>query len=166
MSLYDIPIHPESPRIVNAIIEIPKDTNIKYEYDPLLNIFKLDRTLCSAMTYPASYGFIPNTIADDDDPLDIIVFNAAPIKTGCLVECKVIGVLDMVDSGQKDWKVLGVPTSHIKEYNDLSDIDPIFLKIAKNFFSHYKDLDKKEVEVNQWHEKNFARKIVDESVKR
>ena len=72
----------------------------------------------------------------------------------------------MVDSGQKDWKVLGVPTSHIKEYNDLGDIDPIFLKIAKNFFSHYKDLDKKEVEVNQWHEKNFARKIVDESVKR
>ena len=68
MSLYDIPIHPESPRIVNAIIEIPKDTNIKYEYDPLLNIFKLDRTLCSAMTYPASYGFIPNTIADDSMP--------------------------------------------------------------------------------------------------
>ena len=100
------------------------------------------------MVYPSSYGFIPNTYADDGDPLDILVYNRIPIDRGTVVECSVIGVLDMEDEGStvglhKDYKILGVPTSHVRDYESLSDIDPMFLNIAKNFFLHYKDLNNK-----------------------
>ena len=84
MNLYEIPIHKNCPEIVNAVIEIPQGTSVKYEYNKDLDIFTADRTLCSAMTYPANYGFIPQTVAEDGDPLDILVFNSQPtlIVTG------------------------------------------------------------------------------------
>ena len=163
-NLYHLPIHKLSPSIINCIIEIPKDTNVKYEYDSKLGVFKYDRSLISAMVYPASYGFIPSTKSDDGDALDVLIYNSRPIETGTLVEAKVIGVLDMTDDGDKDYKILATPVSHVREYNDLSDIDPQFLKICQNFFSHYKDLNNKEVEVLDWHEADFAHKIIKDSV--
>jgi inorganic pyrophosphatase len=157
-----------SPNIVEAVVEIPKGKSTKYEYDPL-GFFRYDRSLTSAMVYPSNYGFIPSTYADDGDPLDILVYNRIPIDRGTVVECKVIGVLDMEDEGSKaglhkDYKILGVPTSHVRDYKSLSDIDPMFLEISKNFFLHYKELNNKEVKVFDWHEKDTAYQIITESL--
>jgi inorganic pyrophosphatase len=164
MNLYKLPIHKKSPKIVNSIVEIPKGTNVKYEYDNDLGVFKYDRSLTSAFMYPCSYGFIPNTLSDDGDALDMLIYNSTPIERGTLVECKVIGMLDMEDDGEKDYKILGVPVSHVRRYYSLKQIDPMFLKIASNFFAHYKDLNGKEVKVSDWHEKHVAHKIINESI--
>jgi inorganic pyrophosphatase len=120
------------------------------------------------MVYPASYGFIPSTYADDGDPLDVLVYNSTPIDRSTVVECEVIGVLDMEDEGStigmhKDYKILGVPTSHVRKYKSLKDIDQLFLDISKNYFLHYKDLNNKSVEVFNWHEKEKAWDIINES---
>ena len=159
-NLYNIPTHKSSPDLVYAVIEIPKGISAKYEYDKNLNAFIYDRSLLSAMTYPASYGFIPSTLGEDGDALDILVYNSTPIERGTIVECKVLGVLDMIDEGQKDYKVIGVPTSHIRDYNSMEDLDPLFLKICKNFFIHYKDLNEKKVDVFGWHGKHLAKQII------
>lgn len=160
MNLYDIPVHPDSPNIINAIIEIPRGTSAKYEYDKVLGIFRLDRCLQSAMMYPANYGFIPGTLADDGDPLDVLIFNRTPIDRGTLVECKTIGVLNMNDDGHKDYKILAVPLNHYRVYNTLNDIEDLFLDVTKNFFEHYKDLNNKDVWVGKWHGKQRAKKII------
>ena len=112
------------------------------------------------MVYPANYGFIPSTLADDDDPLDILIYNTIPIDRGVLVDCLVVGVLDMEDDGDKDYKILGAPVSHIKEYNELGDIDSLFLKVTQNFFAHYKDLNNKMVKIFDWHPKEIAYDII------
>lgn len=166
MNLYNIPIHQKSPNIANVIVEIPKGTSVKYEYDKDFGVFKYDRSLTSAMTYPCSYGYIPTTLGEDGDPLDFLVYNSTPIDRATLVECKVIGVLDMEDDGEKDYKILGVPTSHVRRHYNLKSIDPMFLKIASNFFAHYKDLSKKQVKVFDWHEKDHAQKIINEAIQR
>ena len=160
MNLYHIPPHKNSPDIVNAIIEIPKATNVKYEYDSENGVFAYDRDLLSAMNYPASYGFVPSTKADDGDALDIFLYNPKPIDRGVLVETKVIGVLDMDDGGFKDYKVLGVPIFSVRQYETLHDIDMYFLKICHNFFAHYKDLGEKPVNINGWHDAEFAKEII------
>ena len=162
-SMYKIPPHENSPSKVWGVIEIPKNTNVKYEYDPIFNLFRYDRSLLSAMVYPASYGFIPSTIADDSDALDILVYNPWPIQTGIIVECKVLGVLDMLDDGERDYKILAVPVSHTRNYENIGDVDPAFLNICKNFFSHYKELANKKVEVYEWHEKEKAQQIISQS---
>jgi inorganic pyrophosphatase len=168
MNLYKLPLHKDFPKIVDAVIEIPKGKSVKYEYDPQ-GYFRYDRSLTSAMVYPASYGFIPSTMADDGDALDVLVYNRIPIDRGTVVECKVIGVLDMEDEGStagihKDYKILGVPTSHVRGYDSLNDVDQMFLAIAKNFFLHYKDLNNKDVRVFDWHEKDKAYEIITESI--
>jgi len=163
MNLYDIPTHAESPRVVNAIIEIPKHTSAKYEYDTDTNLFKLDRCLRSAMVYPANYGFISNTLADDGDALDILIYCSTAIERGTLVECKVLGCLDMTDAGEKDYKVLAVPTSHHKKYEELEHINEDWLKIALNFFMHYKDLDHKHVTVDGWIDRKNTYEIINSS---
>jgi inorganic pyrophosphatase len=155
-----IETNPGSPKIVNAIVEIPKGTSAKYEYNCELDVFQLDRCLPNSMMYPCSYGFVPSTFAEDNDPLDILIYNDVPIERGTLVECNVIGVLDMRDSGGRDWKILGTPTSHVKNYRSLKDIDPMFIKIASYFFKHYKDLNNSYVEVGDWHGKQKAYDII------
>jgi|TARA_R100001163_G_C5012392_1_gene157855 inorganic pyrophosphatase len=155
-----------SPRVVNAVVEIPKGTSAKYEYNPELDMFQLDRCLPSSMIYPCTYGFVPSTFAEDNDPLDILIYNDVPIQRGTLVECNVIGALDMTDSGGRDWKILGTPTSHVKKYRSLKDIDPMFLKIASYFFRHYKDLNKSYVKVGDWHGKEKTFNVIKECVER
>ena len=165
MNLYNIPTHKNSPEYVNSVIEIPKGTNAKYEYDTELEMFVMDRCLISAMSYPANYGFIPKTHAEDGDPLDIIIFNNIPIDRGVLVRCKVVGALDMIDGGEKDYRIIGIPEYHSKcnEYNCYKDLDPLFLKVAANFFKHYKDLNGKAVTINSWLGASQARDIVRDS---
>ena len=163
----DIPPTTDDFEHVNCIIEIPKGTNTKYEYDEKLNIFKLDRCLVSSLQYPINYGFIPQTIALDDDPLDVLVFNHDPIDRGVLVSCRVLGVLGFVDGGKIDNKLITVPDWSPKEkYKTLSDIEPEHLKIFREFFKIYKIDRNSETEVGKWVGKQKANKTLRDAHKR
>ena len=164
MNLFKLPTHAKSPRIVNAVIEIEKGSSVKYEYDGELGVFCYDRSLDSAMVYPANYGSIPGTLCDDGDPLDVLILTERPIDKGTVVECRPLGVLDMDDDGAKDYKVIAVPTSTRKRFRNLADVDDLFLRISKNFFAHYKDLDNKVVEVHKWPDKEEAFSIITSSI--
>lgn len=166
MKLYEIPTHKRSPQVVNAVVEIPKGSSNKYEYDPELDQFVLDRALMSAMVYPANYGFISSTLADDGDALDILVCSGSPIDKGTVVPTRVIGALHMIDNGEVDYKLIGVP---LRSYNkqhigELDDFDPLFLEVVENFFQHYKELEGKEVVLKGWIEKEETFKIVEDSI--
>lgn len=163
----DIPIGDDFPCTINIIVEVEKDTNAKYEYDEKLNIFRLSRCLYSSMRYTCSYGFVPQTHALDDDPLDVLIYNNVPIRTSTLVEVKPIACLDMDDTGKKDYKVLCVPTSHVKEYKSIKDLDPHWVSTTYNFFSHYKDLEAdKDVRINGWLSRSETKKIISAAHKR
>ena len=166
MKLYEIPTHERSPLVVNAVVEIPKGSNNKYEYDPEYDQFVLDRALMSAMVYPANYGFISSTLADDGDALDILVCSSTPIDKGTIVPTRVIGALHMIDNGEVDYKLVGVPIrSYSKQHiNELDDFDPLFLEVVENFFQHYKELEGKKVELKGWIEREETFKIIEESI--
>ena len=163
----DIPTTIDDFEHVNCIIEIPKGTNTKYEYDEKLNIFKLDRCLVSSLQYPINYGFIPQTLALDNDPLDVLVFNHDPIDRGVLVSCRVLGILGFVDGGEIDNKLIAVPDWSPKEkYKTLADIEQEHLKIFRQFFKIYKIDRSSETEVGQWTGRTKANKVLKESHKR
>ena len=151
---------------LNVIIEIPLLSRVKYELDKDTGLIKYDRVLYSPMHYPANYGFVPQTLWDDGDPLDVLVLGAEPLVPGCLVEARPIGVLDMIDGGEGDAKVLAVPVAdpRWKTTNDISDLEPHFLEEIKHFFTVYKDLQKKKVEVGEWRNADAARKDVEKSI--
>ncbi len=161
---HDVP-HGEKDAL-NVIIEIPMLSRVKYELDKDTGLIKYDRVLYSPMHYPANYGFVPQTLWDDGDPLDVLVLGAEPLVPGCLIEVRPIGVLDMVDGGEGDAKVLAVPTAdpRWKNTKDLSDIEPHFLDEIKHFFTVYKDLQKKKVEVGEWRNASEAMKDVEKSI--
>ena len=157
-----LPIGEKAPHRINAVIEIPKDSVNKYEYDKQLHVFKLDRTLFSPVHYPGDYGFIPCTLGQDGDPLDVLVLVEAPSFPGCLMEVRPIGVLQMVDQGKKDEKILAVAESD-PLYKDVQDYSQVFSHTAKeveHFFSIYKALEGKKTEIAGWADANAARKIV------
>lgn len=133
----------EFPEVVKTIVEIPKDTNAKYEYDPVTGLIKLDRCLMSSMQYPINYGFIPSTKADDDDPVDVMIYNSVPLLPLTMVEVRVLGALMTYDHGQKDFKILGVPLFNPNGYKDIDDIDQMFLTVAEDFFRIYKKVNRK-----------------------
>ena len=144
MKYFDLPLGDGFPEIINCVVEIPKDTNVKYEYDPDLDIFKVDRCLISAMRHPVNYGFVPQTKADDGDPLDIIIYSRFSFVTGSVSECKVIGGLDMTEDGKKDYKIIGVPT-FIESVNHIKDLKDDWLEVSRDFFKNYKNVEKKKV---------------------
>jgi inorganic pyrophosphatase len=156
MNYLTLPIGNRAPEVVRAVIEISKDTNTKFEYNEDLNIFELDRVLLSSMLYPANYGFVPSTRAHDGDCLDILIHMHAPMPPGTVVDAVPVGVLDMTDSGFKDYKVLAVPAFALHTPKDIDGIDPIFLMIARNFFKGYKELEGKVVEIGDWQPKAKA----------
>ena len=161
MNYCSLPIGNNSPSNINVVIEISKDTNTKYEYDSDLNVFVLNRCLISSMRYPVNYGFVPQTIADDKDPLDILVYSTSTIVTGTLIKnCRVIGGLNMEDQGQKDYKLIVVPEYDNKNINDIHHVPDEFLNITKDFFKNYKNLIGKNVTVKGWFGKRKAQKIV------
>lgn len=160
IKLIDIPIGNNAPHIVNAIVEIPKDTSAKYEYDKPTNLFRLDRCLISSMRYPVSYGFIPQTLSEDGDPLDILIYSSIPIERGTLVECKIVGCMNMIDSGIHDYKVLGIPLYNPNNYHDITDIDSIFLHVCEDFFRNYKNLENKVVSVSGWINRDQTIKVI------
>ena len=163
----DIPITSDDYEHVNCIVEIPKGTNTKYEYDENLNIFKLDRCLVSSLQYPINYGFIPQTIALDKDPLDVLIFNHDPIDRGSLVSCRVLGVLGFIDGGEVDNKLIAVPHwSPSDKYKTVHDIDSAHLRIYRQFFKIYKIDRDSDTEVGDWESKNTALEITKNSHER
>src|SRR6201998_674170 len=163
-----LPIGDDSPDSVNAAIEIPGDSVKKYEYDKKLNVFRLDRNLYSPVHYPGDYGFIPSTLSEDGDPLDVLVLVDAPSFVGCVTQVRPIGLLEMLDQGVPDEKVLAVGKNNPR-YADVwncSEIYPHMLKEITHFFAIYKDLEGKRVEVKGWRDAAYARTKVLESVNR
>jgi inorganic pyrophosphatase len=164
----ELPIGSKCPEVVNAVIEIPNEGINKYEYDKELHVFRLDRNLYSPVHYPGDYGFIPSTLAEDGDPLDCLVLVDAPSFSGCVMEVRPIGVLEMLDQGLRDEKVLCVGKGNPR-YDDVlnySEIYPHILKEITHFFAIYKDLEGKRVEVRGWRDAAFAKSKVLEAKQR
>jgi inorganic pyrophosphatase len=147
------------PEVINAVIEIPKGSRNKYEYDKDMEAFALDRVLYSSVVYPADYGFIPQTIYDDGDPMDIMVLMGQETFPGCVIPSRPIGIMGMIDGGDKDYKILAVPVDDPKfrDVNDISDIPSHILDEIAEFFKTYKNLEVKEVEVLGWENAETAK---------
>lgn len=155
-----------APEIVNGIIEIPKNTRAKYELDKESGMLKMDRVLYSSMYYPANYGFIPQTYCDDKDPLDIVVLSQVTIVPMCIVEARVIGVMQMLDNGEKDDKIIAVAENDmsVNHIRDIEELPKHFFRELKNFFEDYKKLENKTVEVEEFQNAEKAREIVKQSM--
>ena len=147
-----VPPGSDIPRVVNAIIEIPKGHRNKYEVDKKTGLMRLDRHLFASSHYPGDYGFIPQTLAEDGDPLDVLVMVNEPTFSGCLIETRVIGLFKMKDNGQNDFKVLGVPYSDplFNEFHELDDVPKHFLREVEHFFGTYKQLEGVPIDVFGW----------------
>lgn len=160
---HDVEIGKKAPEIVNAIIEIPKDSKQKYELDKETGMLKLDRFLYSAVHYPGDYGFLPQTLWDDNDPLDIIILTNRPVYPMTLVSVRVIGVLRMQDNGEKDDKIIGVYDCdpRYKEYQSIKDIPTHIIAELKHFFETYKQLQGKECKILQILDKQDALKDIE-----
>ena len=158
----ELPTGSKAPQLVNAVIEIPLDSSIKFEYDKELHVFRLDRNLYSAVYYPGDYGFIPSTLGDDGDPLDVIVLVERPSFPGCLMEVRPIGSLEMIDGGEGDEKILCVGSKNPRyaEVTEYTQILPHVLKEIAEFFGTYKNLEKKVVEIGGWKDATFARELI------
>ncbi len=152
----------------DVLIEIPRGSRNKYEYDFKLKRIRFDRMLFSSMMYPADYGFMPETLALDGDPLDVLVLINEHTFPGCVMEVKPIGVFHMADDKGPDEKIICVPVSDPiwNSLNDLSDINPHLLKEIEHFFQVYKDLEQKVVDVGGWGDLNEALEIIDECTER
>ena len=155
----DLPVGDRVPEMFRAVIEIPKDGTQKFEYDKKLHVFKLDRNLHSPVHYPGDYGFIPSTLSEDGDPLDVLVLVASPSFPGCVQEVRPIGLLEMLDQGILDEKVLAVGKNNPRYTNiwNYTDIYPHMLREITHFFSIYKDLEGKRVEIKGWRDAAYAR---------
>jgi len=152
----------------DVLIEIPKGSRNKYEYDFVLNKIRFDRMLFSSMMYPGDYGFIPETLALDGDPLDVLVMGTEPTFPMCVMEVKPIGVFHMADEKGLDEKIICVPISDPiwNQRNDISDINPHRLKEIEHFFEVYKDLEEKKVDVGGWGNAEEAITIYKQCIKR
>jgi inorganic pyrophosphatase len=164
----DLPVGTDPPRVVTAVIEIPGGSRNKYELDKDSGYFKLDRVLYSAVQYPADYGLIPQTLHEDGDPLDVLVYIDEPTFTGCLIDVRPIGVMHMLDRGEPDDKIIAVPLNDpmTGDYHDIAHLPQHYLREVTHFFGIYKDLEGKRVEVQRWSGADEARRIVMESVAR
>lgn len=166
MNIDKIAIGVNPPDDVNVIIEVPMGSEpIKYEIDKDSGAVFVDRFLHTAMTYPCNYGFIPHTLSEDGDPVDVLVVGRRPLLPGCVVGARPLGVLLMEDDKGMDEKILCVPSNRLHpfwdEVNDYTDLPEILLEQIKHFFEHYKDLEKgKWVKVHGWGDKEKARSLI------
>ncbi len=162
MSYHTIPIGDNAPQTVNAIIEIPQGSSNKYEFDHDLEIFKLDRTLYSPLFYPFDYGWVADTLAEDGDPLDILVITSQPTFPGCLIEARPLGILMMRDDKGPDEKILSVASADPRFTNmhRLSDLPTHILKEIVHFFDIYKELEEKQTIVLGWQDVEAAHTVI------
>lgn len=156
-----------APQYVKSVIEIPKGSKGKYEMDKDTGLLRLDRVLFSSVHYPANYGFIPQTYCDDHDPLDILIICSIDVYPMCIVEAKVIGAMEMIDSEERDDKIIAVAAQDmsVNYLNDLSDLPPHTLVELRRFFEDYKKLEHKNVTVEQFLTREKAYDIIVESMR-
>jgi len=155
-----------APQLVNAMIEIPQGSRTKYEIDKETGLLKLDRVIYSSFHYPVNYGFIPQTLGHDNDPLDILVLCSQSIQSLCLVEATIIGNMQMIDSGEKDDKIIAV-ASKDPSVNHITSIDELpkhFISELKNYFEQYKVLENKQVQIEDFQNKEIAYQIINEAI--
>jgi inorganic pyrophosphatase len=156
----------KAPAIVNAIIEIPQGSRAKYEIDKPSGLLKLDRVIYSSFYYPVNYGFIPQTYGGDKDPLDILVITSLSVQPLTIVEAKIIGVMQMTDSGDADDKIIAVCNTDpsVNHYTDMSQLPKHFFDELRHFFEQYKKLENKTVVVDEFLDKEKALDIVREAM--
>ncbi len=170
MDITKIPAGNDIPNTFNVFIEIPEDGGaVKYEFDKDSGAMVVDRFFGTSLHYPANYGFIPNTLSDDGDPLDVLVFTPVPLLSGCVIECRALGVLWMEDESGKDAKVLAAPSANIGSYyrnmQDISDLREELLAEVAHFFEQYKALEPgKWAKLNGWGDKKEACEEIIKSV--
>lgn len=170
MDISKIPPGNNPPEEINILIEVPlRSDPIKYEFDKESGAIFVDRYLYTSMFYPANYGFIPNTLYDDGDPVDVLLVGRMPLVPGCVVPARPIGVLELEDDGGHDEKLLAVPVHKVSRlYDDVlnfSDLPDIDLLRIQHFFEHYKDLEEnKWTRVGSWLDVNEAKRIVTKSI--
>ena len=164
----ELPPGPDWPHIVYVVVEIPKKARNKYEYDEVGGFLRLDRRLFSSLHYPGDYGMIPQTLADDGDPLDVLVMVDEPTFSGCVIEARPLGVFHLIDRGQADDKILAVPEHDplFNEYRALEDVPPHFLEEMAHFFNVYKDLESAEVHGTGWDGREVAHAGIEKAVVR
>lgn len=166
---HDVTLGDKAPEEINAIIEIPKGSYNKYEIDKETGLIALDRANYNAAPFPFDYGFAPQTLWEDNDPLDIIVLSTFPLQSGLLVRVRPIGVMEMIDAGESDYKVLTVPSSDRRweDTNDLADLNKHLVREIQHFFETYKNLKGKPavVDIKGFKGKDDAIAAVEKSVK-
>ena len=172
MRIDAIKIGKNPPLDVNVIIEIPLGGQpIKYELDKEAGTLVVDRFLYTPMSYPGNYGFVPHTLSEDGDPIDVLVCNTRPLVPGCVINVRPIGVLVMEDNAGHDEKIIAVPSPHLtKRYENVlnyTDLPQITLDQVSHFFEHYKDLEPgKWVKIGGWHDSARAKQMITEAIER
>ncbi|WP_375618078.1 MULTISPECIES: inorganic diphosphatase [unclassified Bartonella] len=172
MNIKEIPVGKNPPEDINVIVEVSLgDQPIKYEMDKKSGALFVDRFLHTSMVYPGNYGFVPHTLSDDGDPIDVLICNTRPLMPGCVINVRPIGALMMEDDGGKDEKIIAIPTTKLtKRYiniHDYTDLPEITLKQIEHFFKHYKDLEPgKWAKIEGWRDKNFAHELIKQAVER
>ena len=172
MRLDAIAIGHNPPEDVNVIVEVPIGGEpIKYEMDKAAGTLVVDRFLHTAMRYPGNYGFVPHTLSDDGDPIDVLIANTRPIVPGAIINVRPVGVLKMVDDAGGDEKIVAVPSRHITQRYDRvenhTDLPEITIKQIEHFFSHYKDLEPgKWVKIKRWADAAEAKRMIMEGMGR
>ena len=172
MRIDAISIGENPPKDINVIVEVPVGGHpIKYELDKEAGTLVVDRFLYTLMTYPGNYGFVPHTLSEDGDPIDVLICNSRPLVPGCVINCRPIGVLVMEDNAGQDEKIIAVPSPHVsrrfdsvKNYTDLPEITQ---QQIQHFFEHYKDLEPgKWVKIEDWMGTKTAEKLIMEAIER
>lgn len=158
----------KAPATVNALIEIPQGSRAKYEVDKDTGLLRLDRVIYSSFHYPVNYGFIPQTLGQDGDPLDILVLCSQSIQSLCLVEANVIGNMQMIDQGQMDDKIIAVAANDpsVNHYKKIEELPQHFLLELRNFFEQYKVLENKKVEIDNFQDQALATNIINDAISR
>jgi len=165
---HDIPPGDGLPLEFTAVVEIPLHSSVKYELDKASGLIKMDRVLHSAVYYPANYGFIPQTLAEDDDPLDVLVLCQESVVPLTLVHARAIGLMAMIDTGKMDHKIIAVATAdpEFDAYREAADMPPHRLLMLRRFFQDYKQLEGKVVEVDEIQPAAKAFPIIEDALER
>jgi inorganic pyrophosphatase len=162
---HDIDPGKQIPKEFDAVIEIPLGSNVKYELDKNTGMLRMDRVLYSAVYYPANYGFIPRTLSDDGDALDVLVLCQEPVAPLTIIHARAIGLITMIDSGSADHKIIAVATAdpEYNPYHEAGELPPHRLSMVRRFFQDYKKLENKMVEVNEFEPAKMAYPIMEQA---
>jgi inorganic pyrophosphatase len=163
---HDVDLGDEAPGIIPVVIEVPKGSKTKYELDKKSGFIKVDRILYSSVHYPANYGFIPRTYCDDQDPLDVLVLGQGPVTPLCIMMAKPIGVMEMIDQGESDDKIIAVHANdpEYSHYNSIHELPPHTMTEIRRFFEDYKALENKSVVVERFLDRPDGIRVIQKAV--